>query len=279
MTTTLEDLRRERLAAHLDRLEIEIEQRTPVPPAEAAWLGCAKRSLEKARAAKEAKREQTAWTHLHSAFRFLLEGAPADEVQGRVKALRREAGDKLSGWRRAAILDLLEADAQKPPGSSEVALAQFLLDQHFDNVYFKLAALGTRLKQLNRGLMALSGLVLLACGWLFRESDRSPWLLGFLEGLQIMVLGAAGAALSHALTAIRGRQRIPEVIQGWYEQGLRLLIGALSAIAVVLIVQSGILPFLKVPAGRAIYVYALAAGLSEQLLSRVIRRIEAAVQE
>jgi hypothetical protein len=274
------ELRRGRLEARLQELQQSLDFQTEVQGKPATpWPGFARKSLMAAKDALDRKVLQEAWTHCHQAFRFLLHGAKPEELQQWVKALRREAGEKLKNWRKRAVEEILDGERANPPGLPEIVLAQYLLDQHFENVYFKLEMLAIRARRLPYVLGSLAVAVLLVSAVLNGSGESSIVLYSFTHTGVVMLLGAIGASLSNALSALNAKSRIPQIIQGWQERAIRLLIGALSAVIVVLIVQSGILPIIKAPDLSMIYAYAIVAGFTDQLLSRAIRAVEKSIEE
>jgi hypothetical protein len=210
-----------------------------------------------------------------------------DEAERRTRAtvLRHEAGSKLKNWRKEAVLDVVGRDAtgEKVPGTRDLIQVQFLVDQHFENVYFKLDVLAARVAVMP---WLLGALIVLVVAVAFTKdfilgggaTPDASILNDYVMTIAVAVLGAAGATLSRALSALGMEDRIPQVLSGATEWTVRPMIGALSAIAVVLVLESGLLP-INEPAEPMIYAYAIAAGLTDRLLNRVLKAVEASTEK
>jgi hypothetical protein len=236
----------------------------------------AKEAIGNAKAAisKEKADVQIAWAHANQAYRFLLEVTEGPELEAHAAMIRREAEEKLKNWRGEAVRDLLphkKNPGQRAPAGTEVALARFLLDQHFDNLYFKLSVLANHAGRLPWILGVLLAIVLSLSS---RISDNGS----FLQTALIMVLGAVGAILSSTLSALGGDSRIPEMLSKPTQIFVRVFFGALSAVAVVAIVSGKVLP-IEAPTGNGVYVWAVASGFTDQLLTRMMLMVEKAAEK
>lgn len=156
-------------------------------------------------------------------------------------------------------------------------LAQSLLDEHFDNVYFKLDIAAASLERwpwiLGLALALLLGAVgsyelpFLAPLW---QGVEGPPLGGLAHLVVVALAGALGAALSRSLSALSHAGRIPEFLQGSTDWLLRLMVGAASAVGITMLTQAGLLPFEKTSAVS--YALAFVAGFTDRLLTRAIDR-------
>lgn len=191
------------------------------------------------------------------------------------KALRREAAEKLSNWRRKAVLDILDCKDDVQPES--VALAQFLLDQHFTNVYLKLNTAAIRFTSL---LWILIPTVVGLFGLSFiLDSSRSASFLYDPEKLALVILaGAIGALVSSTLSQLGVGGRIPDFLHSIAGWSVRPFIGALSAVIVCIVVESDLLP-LEAATDLSLYAWAVTAGFSDQLVSFVMRRVEESAEQ
>jgi hypothetical protein len=260
------DLRRERLEARIKEADVYLNsvRGMRLEERDKRLYHAAEDALNRAKAAQEKDRMQVAWAHSHQAYRFILEGMEGPELEARATMIRHEATEKLKNWRGEAARRLLakkklDGGKKRPANGVEVALAQMMLDQFFDNVYFKLEIIGSQMRRVLWILGALTVLVL----------TLSP-LIGAFQWIAVtMLFGAVGAALSRALTAGFGDSRIPQVLGNPETPFLRLSVGALSAVVVLCVVRSEILP-IEPPAGYGSYVWAVAAGFSDQLLNRMM---------
>jgi hypothetical protein len=207
-----------------------------------------------------------------------------------------EAEAKLSGWRLTTVRDLLDiaanthrtakhsgpsarAHAQRtvPPTIMTLQHAQLMLDENSSNVYRRLDVYGRALK------FAFAALVVILIAMYF--VIRGEWLKLSGTALEstggyigVLVLGALGSMLSVALTRLRApRARLPELFESRLVDWLRPGIGAASAVALVVVIESGIQQAVLAEQ-RQVYVWALAAGFSERLLRRTLNSLAASAQ-
>ncbi len=273
----LPQLRRTRLEsalATLGKLIAFKEATSELNDSQKKAVGMAKDSHGTANRCFKKHRDEVAWAHCKQAYRFLIWAFDKNDIEAHRRALRREAETKLKSWRREAVLDVLGRDVAGSAeiGPAELSLAQFLFDLHYDNAYFKLEAAAVRIRKLPFFLGAL--IVLLIMGsFLGSVGDGDLFLVNPRKILLVMLVGVVGAALSNTLSVLGVATRIPEFVGEFRSWLVRPLIGALSAVGVVLVVQSGILP-LKEPTGAALYAWGLAGGFSDQLLNRVMQQVE-----
>jgi hypothetical protein len=274
----VEDLRMRRLEVALEELDQAIARRRTAKDAGdvGPTLALAEGAAARARDSLADGRDQVAWSLCQQAHRFVLQALPEAEREVRRKALGREAQEKLSNWRRAAVLDVLDGDGASAPES--LAFAQFLLDQHFANVYFKLNVAALRFMALSWLLAPAVVALLVVSFWLDPAGSNS--VLRYPGRLAVvMLVGAAATLLSNTLSQAGLGGRIPDFlgssIAGW---SVRPFIGALSAVLVCVVVQSGLLP-LRADDDLALYGWAAAAGFSDQLVNLVMQRVETAAKE
>jgi hypothetical protein len=125
------DSRRNRLESAIRAVEASISQRKACAPLLAGQL---EPHLTNARKAFEESKFNAGWIHLHEAERVEIFFMEKMERAARVTTLREEAKEKLSGWRKSAVLELLrgddnsleldEAAVQKPPCTPELGGSQ-----------------------------------------------------------------------------------------------------------------------------------------------------------
>lgn len=290
---SLEGLRRERLRARIDELDqlLRFQRSMPMKDNKAAASAAGPEWYSHAEAARAAAQQslddgdlQVGWSNAHQAARFLYYGMDERERRAHERSLRREAEEKLKNWRKSAVLDILGEDEPQPTEPSVLSLARFLLDEHFDNQYFKLEAVAIRLRYLPILLGVLVATVLLlsaAFDWwpgLNLHTQHDFFLVDFSETLVVLFTGTLGATLSNVLSTLGLGGRIPVFLDGTRGWLLRPLIGALSAVLVATVIQSELLP-LKADTQVALYGWALAAGFSDRLLNQVMRRVEQAAEK
>ena len=277
-------LRVRRLARAIADTKSELEHRIAVAGAHGkVSFDQATDLLSKADDAVAGGHYQEAWTRLHRARRHIHESYDpkkaddAAELAARARVLRSEAAEKLRNWRKEAVEQILPDDRGNPPlTSGALVLAQFLLDEHFENVYFKLELLRTRFLTVGYILASLVVLLFLSAAVLPRADTELGSIFFSLRDLSlVMLIGATGAGLSILLSLTKVGGRIPEVLQGFLETLFRFLVGALGAVAIVALIQAELLP-IDVRTEGAIWVYALLAGFSDQFVVRALAAAEKA---
>ena len=96
--------------------------------------------------------------------------------------------------------------------------------------------------------------------------------------IYIALRSAGLKSLCAALTRLAPNDRpIPEIVQSGIIDFLRPVLGAASAVALVLVIESGIQSAID-PDGLQIYVWAVLAGFSELLLRRTLNSVSASAQ-
>jgi hypothetical protein len=280
MTTVkknLARLRQDRVASRIAELTKLIEfHKSSVPPApNQTGIDHADKSVK---AAGQAQSTQEKWAHCTQAFRFLIWSMDNEEREVHCKALRREADAKLDGWRKDAVLDLV--GREKPATAVDAAalsLALYLLDEHFDNVYFRLDAVAIRIRSLRWVMLTLVAIVL-AASWYLPRGASNSFLFDPQRASLVLLAGAIGAALSNALSVLGVGSKIPGLLGEHANWFVRLPLGALGAVAIVAIIQSGLLPVTQ-PTDLAMYAWAVTGGFSDQLLNKVIAQVESAIDK
>lgn len=255
-----------RLCAAISRLGVEVAEADPNETV------AARQYLVQARAAAEQFDTGSGWAAFQAARRVMLRGTDADRIV-RAASVRAEADKKLSGWRSEAVSDLLRDPKGSPPPWEAIRQAQFQIDESSSNLYRRLDLFASRI-----GYVVVILVVLLALSVAVVESGSLPYLegtsldsLGSLLG--IMLLGAIGSLLSVALTRVRGSGRpVPQLIESNFVDVLRPVLGAASAVVLVLVLEAGLQTTIDT-SGSKVYVWAIVAGFSERLLRRTLESV------
>jgi len=140
-----------------------------------------------------------------------------------------------------------------------------LLDEHTDNVYRRLSILQARLRRLNFvALAAIGGWIIVSprLGETLPVESRTFYTLTLLLG----VMGAVVSGYSLARASPGGK--IPEQLQTSTLLFARLMLGAVSALALSTFVSSGVLNVGSTLS--AALVTAFAAGFSEQFVAKTV---------
>ena len=219
------------------------------------------------------------WCALHAAYRVEMTSASPDQLQAKVIAVRREAtAPKIHGWRREALVQLLEEPGFDPvasPSHASVLLQQAMLirDEVSQDDYYKLSLFAQHRGYLSVLLIAaLIGAGVL--GLLGSLTFDAP--LQAVSISVVMLFGAMGALVS-ALTSTVVRpkgMRIPDQIGQLVLAPSRPAVGAAAAVLALLLLHSGLLA-LPGPGGATALAAAFVAGTSERL---VLRAMSAAVR-
>jgi hypothetical protein len=235
--------------------------------------------LKMASAALRCGDVERGWKCVQSARRLELFVDGAD-IKAAATVIRSEA-DKLSTWRRNAVIELLTVREPEKLNPETVFTAALLRDEHFNNEAYKD---GLRRGDAFRLALVLVS-VLLALLWLSDEgylrllaTDELPSigaadLFGLL--LSVATVGLLGSTIS-AITDVPRRQgsvRIPEMASSIRVTMLRLLVGPASAIVVYFGIRSQLYnAIFKVhPDGWTILIISFVAGFIERLVQRVVQ--------
>lgn len=255
------------------RVEMDLlaQECTRSNPAELLWVDAASAALRDVETALREYDTDGGWRSLHTAMQMELFGIAAarpKELTERAKGLKHEASKLEGHWRRKAIEEILpKADPPQPGDAEKVAYASSILYEHFDNVYYRMAAARRQLAML--GLTTVAAIAALATLISLFSSSFGMSLEGILA---VLAFGVLGAAVSGMLSLARaGNKRIPELLGNWSASLARLAFGAASALAVYMFLLSGLLNVGTVATG-AVLAVSFAAGFSERL---VVRSVEA----
>jgi len=183
-----------------------------------------------------------------------------------------EGNKKLGGWRKGVLLHCLTGEGEQiktPLALSDVLQAQQILAEHHTNVYRRLSIIGDQIRYLEliAVLSLLGWLVFLANVSTFYEPQEQAYRLSLT--IPTLLFGILGACISGIFQLQKGaaQQNIPEQMLNFVFTIARPLVGAISALAVVVFVLAGILELGAQTPG--IYLAAaFAAGFSERLLQK-----------
>lgn len=258
------------------------------------WVKLVRALLEEVNESVEAGDAERGWRCLKAADRFTWHGLGAvtpDLLAAKVEAIANEAEDEKKGvtkWRRESIRKLLKDKEGKliPVSRQQVVRmieAKRLLDEHYDNVYQRLAILRTRLT-----VLCCLGLAFLILWFVvtppvplimttdgrtdaFVALSNTPakfWFTVVLAG----ILGSLISAFTSAIGTNPKQSNIPAELSTQTITAARLVVAALSAIAITLFLNSGILSFEQQNYALLIAV-AVVSGFSDRLLLSAIERV------
>jgi 8-oxo-dGTP pyrophosphatase MutT (NUDIX family) len=274
---------RERFAGCIDR---------PGGDREAWWADSVRHALDLAEAALNRGDIDGGWRAVHDAERSVIFGLTGPELVARAATLRAETHAKLRGWRYRATESLWSSlkltDWQKTSATLkneqrsqlEQAIVESLkvLNEHSDNLYHRMLLVG---KQLNYLVLACIVLLIstgIGSRLLAPPGSQYTWVhLG-----AIAIAGALGGVASAMYQLSRvGEAKVPEaLLYGLVTLG-RPLVGAVSALFVYAVIQSGIISLIKpsdVLFGAGL-VLGFVAGFSEQFVLSTVAKVSGRDEE
>lgn len=272
----------DRLRSTIEQIQIVLDGAVQDGGSTPTWAATAKRYLDAAHVAYSRRDPGLAWPAAKAASRQLLGGLDRSSIVLEADRVRREAAEKLSGWRKDRVADLLMDSCRGCDGGvpyerfsdddlrERVACARQIFDDHMDNVYGKLSLVGVSLLRMIGALVV--GLVLVAlvvaAGWASddAQSPMGSWRLL----LATYALGGLGALLSGTtdIVSIDRGQRIPDVRSRITLLAARPFVGAASALVVLVVITAGFSGITIEPNGR--YAVAVLAGFSERFTTRAV---------
>jgi hypothetical protein len=291
--SVIEATRWQRLLAEVNTYRGELEGRAAKQPKLSAALPPIQSLLTQAQEALEAGDIDWGWRCLHTARRLELLGLDDAELRAAADAMREES-EKLVGWRKKAVSNLLVAPKDGAGlALSSVFRAAVLRDEHYDNQAYKDAL---RRGHAVRLAIVLAGVLTALAVWVktgalngadwatAASTTGAPLVDAYKALVSVAVFGLLGATVS-AILAVpdsRGTTRIPETASMVRVTVLRLFMGPAAAVLLYFVAESklarSILRFDTVDI-YTILVVAFVAGFSERLVLRVVETIAGKVNE
>lgn len=268
------------IASYRRELEGRAEKNAALKPGLSAILA----ALDDAAVAQEFGQIDLGWKIFFVAQRLELFYLDPAELNAAAAMIRHEA-DKLSGWRKASVIELLTVKEKENVPLDKVFRAALIRDEHFNNQAYK--------DGLRRGGALRLAIVLVAvllgifylghAGYIleitskfgmpdsqapFDADSHFKWLM------TVAVFGLLGATVS-AITKVpeESSTRIPEMIATIRFTVLRLLMGPASAIVIYFVIQSKLYKAvfsLGQPDGWGLLIIVFVAGFTERLVLRVV---------
>ncbi len=195
-----------------------------------------------------------------------------ERLREQARTIRREAEEKLRGWRRDRVRCLLAGvQAEEPLDPGLVADAWEILHEHFHNVYHKLNVLWRRVTLAGVGLSAVLGVFLLHAGLGPPLSQIGGHEFSLL--VRVVLLGAMGALVSVMVPSATENPsaRIPDQLTGQANALVRPAIGAAVAVVACFALHVGLVnPFGKGLEGQHYLFIAFVAGFSDRVVIRLV---------
>lgn len=278
----------ERLAGNLAACAAEIQARKATAETDSnnkavAWLAGATDTLAEAERLLAAGLRNQAWRHLSHARRALIYSYSEPEVAWERDRLLSEAKQKLSGWRRDSVIQILGKDNNKGDDKPNdfsprdaLYFARQILDEHFNNMWIKIDVRNVHLKVMGAiifvTLLAFLSLLHLPLGdsvspFAEEATVFNSWRLSVLA----LVLGAMGAAFSSAINKPNKNSKIPDALASF--DILRPIVGATGGLVVAVILQSNVLNIVSADSLNMIP-FAFAGGFSEHFVTRLLTSVD-----
>lgn len=278
-------LRRHRLSGSLQAYRIElshqIECKRGIEGDNLLWADASSEALSAAEMALNEGNIDAGWKLLHAARRMEIFRLKQDEVEAKAEALRHEAAEKLSGWRKNTIEGLLptKKDGQQTSiSNASLFEATTIRDERSDNLYYKIALLQNQM-----GILSVVLLIALSLLLLLARLGRLPLGQGTVDSSwemlsAVMLFGILGGTVSGALSLARTstRSKITEQIADRLITLMRIFVGAAAALVVYMLLQSAIFPKVfafEVISSGTVFFLSFVAGFSERLIIRAVESV------
>lgn len=247
-----------------------------------SWASLANESLKEAREAMENYDFSRAWRCLHKAQNISLLGLTDEGKKIKAQIILNEARDKLgNSWREKSIEDLLteKCELKANISSEELVKADEILTEYLENRYLKIGAFARHLSLLSVfAVMAIIAFIAILILLDFLFGIKSLGVFTWNSTLYIIIFGVMGAVVSGMLSARDGTEtRIPKQRIDNILTLAKLAVGAMSALAVVAFITSGILNLSIIGKNTAtpelILAVSFVAGFTERLVYRAVETV------
>ncbi len=230
--------------------------------------------LRKAELASAANEVELGWRYLLEAELLSLYLRDREYLMATAKITLDEAEEKLDAWRKNAVRHLLGDENAAPYTGEDVdklIVARRVLQEHHNNTWVK-----TNTAQFQLKILSAAGfLVLIVSVWflsmIMKDSRYFQW--EFL--ITVALIGACGGVISGIFSVARGssKKKIPNQILDSWVTLLRPLVGAISALAVLLFLVSGMVHFGEL-SEHLIFAIAFTSGFSERIIVSAVETSE-----
>ena len=243
----------------------------------APWAQHARDLLDNAENALNDDNNDLSWRFLDAARSFLLFGLDKDkeDLKAEAQAICNEAedpGKKVSPWRKKTIQDYLyhEGKIKQDLDGGDLFNASANLYENHHNGYNKMMRVKRELVLL--AIVAAMTIIV----WLMFATQLNKATVTYDRTLifSVVLSGIMGASVSGILTVARGgvEARIPEQLISFWILLAKLVVGAVSALAVLAFLLSGFLSFEPITTAQIIAV-SFAAGFSERLVTSAVESV------
>ncbi|HNX09379.1 MAG TPA: hypothetical protein PKL29_04630 [Methanothrix sp.] len=242
---------------------------------EATWVEHAKDLLGKAKEALDDDNNDLSWRYLDAARSFLFLGSDDENLRAGAQAINNEAEDQsknVTQWRRKTIQDYLchEGKIKQDLDGWDLCNASAILYENHHNNYNKL----TRIKRELVLLAAVAATTVVV--WLIIAPQLCEYdsIDNRTVIFSVVLYGIMGASVSGILTVASGgvEARIPEQLIDFWVLLVKLVVGAVSALAIFAFLFSGFLSFEPTTVAQVLAV-SFVAGFSERLVTSAVESV------
>ena len=237
------------------------------------WVDIAKLSLREAEKALENGDIERGWRLLNEAELLAIYGYDDERLKNAAKATLKEAESKLKDWRKEAVQEILKDDIIDCGLEAEdLFVAREILKEDNNNMHLKNNLLQNQIVALT--MIALICLIVTIFVLPSTPSDsilQNRWYL-FI----VAIFGALGGSISGVTSINKAskEEKVPEMVLNYWITVLRPVIGASSAIVVVLFLASGLMKIGDATnlSRELLLSVAFISGFSEKLLLKIVEK-------
>ncbi len=276
------DLRGDRLRGSITTYRSELEGKRTQAEDDAnklEWLDKSMELLDSAEINLRLNKIDVGWQCFHAARRMEVFAMDDNTLKVEAKVLLHEC-EKIRPWRAEAVKKIL-APLEKPEDKysrKQIFDAMLLIQEHYNNIYYKIGLFRRQLTILAAAFGVIILIILILAIFdkipaLASDNLSKPDLV-----IGVIILGILGGALSSFFSIIRTPKEssVPDQVINGPVTTMRVLVGAASALAIFVLVQSslfeGIFKF-EVESKATILFLAFVSGYSERFVQRAVTNI------
>jgi hypothetical protein len=236
------------------------------------WAEKARACLREAEKALTEKHIECGWRLLNEAELLAIYGYDDERLKNVAKTTAEEANSKLKDWRKDAVAKILTTNVLNAPTANDVFVAQEIIKENNNNMHLKNNVLENQYVVLFIIAMICMFFTIITLPFVPSVSVSQNHLYLFVIG----IIGGLGGAIS-GITSINKaskEEKVPDLVLNYWVTVLRPVIGASSAIAIVLFVLSGLFTIGNVTtiSRELLLSIAFISGFSEKLLLNVVEK-------
>jgi len=237
------------------------------------WIEKTKLALHEAEEALKNGYVEAGWRLLNEAELLSIYGYSNSRLINNAKATAREAKLKLKDWRKETVQEILSDKAiEKGITADDLFVARETLKEHYNNIHLKNALLQDQIVVLT--IIALICLIISIILLPLIPSDVMFQNYGFLA--VVAIFGALGGSISGVTSINKAskEENVPDLVLNYWITVLRPVIGASSALVIVLFLVSGLLKIGEMSefSRELLISVSFISGFSEKVLLSVVEK-------